>query len=308
MEEMKERLAIKDELSYLKDERLDKALVLLYPEYTRSFLQRLIGSGHILVGEKSVKAGYKLKDEDRISICIPEPEVLEIEAEDIPLDIYYEDADIIVINKPKHMVVHPAAGHTSGTLVNALMYHCKDSLSGVNGVMRPGIVHRIDMDTTGLLVACKNDRAHNAMAEKFQTHDITRVYTAICHNHFKEGNGIIDKPIGRAKSDRKKMAVDPSGKHAVTHYTVRANLAQNLSLVECRLETGRTHQIRVHMASISHPLLGDELYGPKQKPFHTEGQALHAGTLGFVHPTTGEYMEWTAPLPAYMNDIIEKLS
>ncbi len=303
-----ELIIITEESAYLKDQRLDKALVLLYPEYTRSFLQRLIAEGHITVAEKVVKAGYKLKMGDMVRICIPEPEMLEIEAENIPLDIYYEDSDIIVINKPKHMVVHPAAGHTTGTLVNALMYHCKDSLSGVNGVMRPGIVHRIDMDTTGLLVACKNDRAHNKMAEKFKAHDITRIYTAICHNHFKEATGTIDKPIGRSKTDRRKMAIEASGRKAVTNYTLKSNLGQNMSLVECRLETGRTHQIRVHMASINHPLLGDEVYGPKTKGFHTEGQALHAGTLGFEHPITGEYMEWTAPLPKYMSDIIKKLS
>ena len=205
------------------------------------------------------------------------------------------------------MVVHPAPGHTSGTLVNALMYHCKDSLSSINGVLRPGIVHRIDMDTTGLLVACKSDQAHRVLSDKFKVHDIHRVYTAIVYNQFATDEGTIDKPIARHKTDRKKMAIDPNGRHAVTHYHVIERLKQNFSLVECELETGRTHQIRVHMASINHPLLGDEVYGPKQKPFATQGQILHAGVLGFDHPITGEYMEWHAALPDYFQEILKRL-
>ena len=205
------------------------------------------------------------------------------------------------------MVVHPAPGHTSGTLVNALIYHCKDSLSSINGVLRPGIVHRIDMDTTGLLVACKSDQAHRVLSDKFKVHDIHRVYTAIVYNQFATDEGTINKPITRHKTDRKKMAIDPNGRHAVTHYRVIERLKQNFSLVECELETGRTHQIRVHMASINHPLLGDEVYGPKQKPFSTQGQVLHAGVLGFDHPITGEYMEWHADLPDYFQEILKRL-
>ena len=225
----------------------------------------------------------------------------------VPLDILYEDADLLVVNKPKGMVVHPAPGHTSGTLVNALMYHCKDSLSSINGVLRPGIVHRIDMDTTGLLVACKSDQAHRVLSDKFKVHDIHRVYTAIVYNQFATDEATNTKPITRHKTDRKKMAIDPNGRHAVTHYRVIERLKQNFSLVECELETGRTHQIRVHMASINHPLLGDEVYGPKQKPFATQGQVLHAGVLGFDHPITGEYMEWHADLPDYFQEILKRL-
>ena len=248
-----------------------------------------------------------MKEQPVPLVEIPEAEELDIEPENIPLDIVYEDDDIIVINKPKGMVVHPAPGHTSGTLVNALMYHCKDSLSSINGVLRPGIVHRIDMDTTGLLVACKSDQAHRVLSDKFKVHDIHRVYTAIVYNQFATDEGTINKPIARHKTDRKKMAIDPNGRHAVTHYRVIERLKQNFSLVECELETGRTHQIRVHMASINHPLLGDEVYGPKQKPFATQGQVLHAGVLGFDHPITGEYMEWHADLPDYFQEILKRL-
>ena len=292
-------------------ERLDKYLNLIFSEtdaaQSRSFFQKLIKEGHVLVNDTAQKANYRLKADDMICVEIPDAVQTPILPENIPLDIVYEDEDIIVVNKPKGMVVHPAPGHTSGTLVNALMYHCKDSLSSINGVLRPGIVHRIDMDTTGLLVACKSDQAHRVLSDKFKVHDIHRVYTAIVYNQFATDEGTINKPITRHKTDRKKMAIDPNGRHAVTHYRVIERLKQNFSLVECELETGRTHQIRVHMASINHPLLGDEVYGPKQKPFATQGQVLHAGVLGFDHPITGEYMEWHADLPDYFQEILKRL-
>lgn len=291
-------------------ERIDRYLSDALNHCSRSYIQKLLEAGSIKVNDTAVKANYKLRAGDDIYICIPEPEAIEIKAEHIPLDIVYEDDDIIIINKPKGMVVHPAPGHFEGTLVNALMYHCKDTLSSINGVIRPGIIHRIDMDTTGLVVACKNDVSHRVMAEKFKVHDITRVYTAIVYNHFNEPEGIIDKPIARCKTDRKKMAVADTpahGRRAVTHYKVLEKLSRNFSLIECRLETGRTHQIRVHMASISHPLLGDTLYGPKTKLFKTEGQALHAGTLGFAHPITGSYMEFHSDPPEEFMRILNQL-
>lgn len=290
--------------------RIDKYLSDALNHCSRSYVQKLLEAGSIKVNDKAVKANYKLKAGDSIYICIPEPEELEIKAENIPLDIVYEDNDIIIVDKPKGMVVHPAPGHFEGTLVNALMYHCKDTLSSINGVLRPGIVHRIDMDTTGLVVACKNDASHRVMADKFKIHDITRVYTAIVYNHFNEQSGTIDKPITRHKTDRKKMTiadVPAQGRRAVTHYRVLEKLSHNFSLIECRLETGRTHQIRVHMASISHPLLGDTLYGPKSKLFKTEGQVLHAGTLGFTHPITGNYMEFHSELPEEFMRILKQL-
>lgn len=287
--------------------RLDKYLTEQIPDQSRSYIQKLLDDNFITLNGKSAKSNYKLRASDTITVEIPEAEELDIEPENIPLDIVYEDDDIIVINKPKGMVVHPAPGHTSGTLVNALMYHCKDSLSSINGVLRPGIVHRIDMDTTGLLVACKSDQAHRVLSDKFKVHDIHRIYTAIVYNQFATDEGTINKPIARHKTDRKKMAIDSNGRHAVTHYRVIERLKQNFSLVECELETGRTHQIRVHMASINHPLLGDEVYGPKQKPFATQGQVLHAGVLGFDHPITGEYMEWHADLPDYFQGILKRL-
>lgn len=287
--------------------RLDKYLTEKLPEYSRSYIQKLLEDGQILVNGRPSKSNYKLRNGDLITVTIPEAEPLDVEPEDIPLDIVYEDSDVIVINKPKGMVVHPAPGHIHGTMVNALLYHCKDSLSSINGIMRPGIVHRIDMDTTGLLVACKNDTAHRIMSDKFKIHDIHRVYTAIVYNHFQNESGTIDKPIARHKTERKKMAIDPNGRWAVTHYTVIENLKQNFSLINCELETGRTHQIRVHMSSINHPLLGDSVYGPKQKPFQTQGQVLHAGVLGFVHPITNQYMEFHADLPDYFESILRKL-
>lgn len=288
--------------------RIDKYLSDALNHCSRSYIQKLLETDSIKVNDKAIKANYKLRAGDSIYICIPEPEEIEIKAEHIPLDIVYEDDDIIIVNKPKGMVVHPAPGHFEGTLVNALMYHCRDTLSSINGVMRPGIVHRIDMDTTGLIVACKNDMAHKIMSDKFKIHDITRVYTAIVYNHFNEPEGTIDKPIARHKTDRKRMAVDnQNGRNAVTHYKVLENLKNNFSLIECRLETGRTHQIRVHMASINHPLLGDTLYGPKTKLFHTEGQLLHAGTLGFTHPITEKYMEFHSELPEEFKRILKLL-
>lgn len=287
--------------------RIDKCLSEILTDYSRAYIQKLMEDGNISVNSKTVKSNYKLKLGDNVEVIVPEPEELEILPENIPLDIIYEDNDILIINKPKGMVVHPAPGHSSGTLVNAIMYHCKDSLSTINGVLRPGIVHRIDMDTTGLLMVCKNDIAHRVMSDKFKVHDITRVYTAICYNHFGEPEGTVDKPIARHKVDRKKMAIDVNGRRAVTHYKVIEELANNFSLIECRLETGRTHQIRVHMASINHSLLGDEVYGPKNKPFKTEGQVLHAGVLGFEHPITGEYMEFKAELPEYFKKVLNKL-
>lgn len=286
--------------------RIDKFLSDELSDYSRAYIQKLIEEGFISVNSKPVKANYKLKSNDIIDIDIPEPEIIEIVPKDIPVKIVYEDKDIIVVDKPKGMVVHPAPGHYDDTLVNALMYHCKD-LSTINGVMRPGIVHRIDMDTSGLLLVCKNDTSHRIMADKFKIHDINRIYTAICYNYFNETDGTIDKPIARHKTDRKKMAIDPKGRRAVTHYHVIKNLKDNMSLIECKLETGRTHQIRVHMASINHPLLGDEIYGSKSKKFNLNGQVLHAGVLGFNHPTTNEYMEFKSELPEYFNKILNVL-
>ncbi|MDE6024415.1 MAG: RluA family pseudouridine synthase [Lachnospiraceae bacterium] len=288
--------------------RIDRYLSVALNSCSRSYIQKLLDNEQITVNDSAIKSNYKLRPGDSIYIAVPDPEVLEIKAQDIPLDIVYEDNDIIVVNKPKGMVVHPAPGHFEGTLVNALMYHCRESLSQINGVMRPGIVHRIDMDTTGLIVACKNDTAHRVMSDKFKVHDITRVYTAIVYNHFNEQSGTIDKPIARHKTDRKKMAIDSvKGRRAITHYNVLEQLKNNFSLIECRLETGRTHQIRVHMASINHPLLGDDVYGPKSKPFKTDGQVLHAGVLGFHHPISGAYMEFKSELPEYFQKILDKL-
>lgn len=290
------------------NERIDKYLTTMAPEYTRSFMQKLIKDGNVLVNSKVVKANYKVSNSEIIEVTIPEPESLDVLPEDIPLDILYEDRDVIVINKPKEMVVHPAAGHYSGTLVNALLYHCKEELSGINGVMRPGIVHRIDMNTTGALVVCKNDKAHNSLAEQLKVHSITRKYVAIVHGRFKDVEGTVEGPIGRHPIDRKKMAINPkNGKPAVTHYRVLESLKNNFSYIECQLETGRTHQIRVHMASIGHPLLGDDIYGPAKSPYKLTGQTLHAKTLGFIHPTKNEYMEFEAPLPEYFSQLLSKL-
>ena len=286
--------------------RLDKWISGALPDLSRSYIQKCIKENHVLVNQKPQKASYRLKVDDEIVFSIPEAVEPAIEAEDIPLAVLYEDEDVLVVNKPKGMVVHPAPGHYSGTLVNAVLYHCRGCLSGINGVMRPGIVHRIDQDTTGSLIVCKNDHAHKLIAAQLKEHTITRRYRAIVHGVLLQDSGVIDAPIGRDPKDRKRMAVnEQNGKPAVTHYTVLQRFRE-YTYIECRLETGRTHQIRVHMASIGHPVLGDLVYGPAKCPFKLQGQTLHAGVLGFVHPRTGEYMEFEAPLPEYFQGLLEK--
>lgn len=288
-------------------ERIDRFLSIYLEDLSRSYIQKLLKDGSILVNNHTVKANYKTNEDDDIIVRIPDPEVPDILPEDIPLDILYEDDDILVVNKPKGMVVHPAPGHYSSTLVNAIMFHCKGCLSGINGVLRPGIVHRIDMDTTGSLVICKTDRAHQILAEKLKSHSITRRYHAIVHGNLKEDAGTINAPVGRHPVDRKKMSTKaPCGRPAVTHYKVLERFG-DYTYIECELETGRTHQIRVHMASIGHPILGDAVYGPMKCPFKLEGQTLHAKILGFEHPVTGEYMEFDAPLPEYFVSLLERL-
>ncbi len=288
-------------------DRIDRFLAEKCEDLSRSFLQKLLKSGQVFVNGKTVKASYRVMEGDEAVFEVPDAIEPEILPENIPLDILYEDQDVIVVNKPKGMVVHPAAGHYTGTLVNALMYHCREDLSGINGVLRPGIVHRIDMDTTGAIIACKNDLAHSSIAAQLKEHSITRRYEAIVHGVLKEDEGTINAPIGRSPKDRKKMAVHvPGGKPAVTHYRVLDHY-QNFTHIECRLETGRTHQIRVHMASLGHPLLGDQVYGPSKCPYKLQGQTLHAGVLGFLHPRTGAYMEFTAPLPDYFRHLLDIL-
>lgn len=288
-------------------DRVDKYLSEKLLDMSRSHIQKLIKDENVFVNQKSVKANYKLSKGDSIKICIPELEIPDILPENIPLDILYEDDDILVVNKPKNMVVHPAPGHYTGTLVNAIMYHCKNNLSGINGVMRPGIVHRIDMDTTGSLLICKNDKSHQYLADLLKDHNITRKYHAIVHGNIKEDTGTVNAAIGRHPVDRKKMSVHSvNGRPAVTHYKVLERFG-NYTYIECELETGRTHQIRVHMSSIGHPILGDEIYGPAKCPFRLDGQTLHAKILGITHPSTHEYMEFDAPLPEYFNELLKKL-
>lgn len=292
----------------IADQRIDKLLAIQLNTCSRSYIQKLLSNQEVFVNERIVKANYKVKAGDRIQVHIPEPELPDIQPENIPLDIVYEDSDLLVVNKPKGMVVHPAAGHYTGTLVNAIMYHCKDQLSTINGVLRPGIVHRIDMDTTGLLVVCKNDTAHQSLAEQLKVHSITRKYLAIVYDNIPEDEGTVHKPIGRHPVDRKKQAINVSnGRDAITHYRVLERFGGKYTLIECQLETGRTHQIRVHMASIHHPLLGDTVYGPAKDSFHLQGQTLHAGVLGFLHPRTGEYVEFHAELPDYFQKLIQSL-
>lgn len=285
--------------------RIDVFAAENYEELSRSGLKKIIDAGGVTVNNKTVKANYKLRTGDIVTMNIPESVPLEIIPQNIPLDILYEDDDVIVINKPQGMVVHPAPGHYTDTLVNALLYHCGDSLSGINGIMRPGIVHRIDMDTSGVIMAAKNNNAHRSLALQLAEHSITRKYNAIVYNNIKEDEGTIDKPLGRNPSDRKKMAVVPGGRRAVTHYRVLDRLGK-FTYIEAQLETGRTHQIRVHMTYAGHPLLGDSVYGPKKQPFNLKGQVLHARVLGFVHPVTGEYMEFESPLPEYFQQLLER--
>ena len=288
-------------------ERIDKVLVRLLEDTSRNYLKKLFADGSVQLNGKAVKPSARVKEGDEVWIAIPDRVVPDILAEDIPLEVLYEDEDVLVVNKPKDMVVHPAAGHYSGTLVNAVMYRCRDQLSGINGVLRPGIVHRIDKDTTGSIIVCKNDASHNSIAAQLKDHTIVRKYYAIVYGCLKEDEMVIDRPIGRDPKDRKKMAVRPDGKRAVTHVRVLERF-RNYTYVECRLETGRTHQIRVHMAFAGHPLLGDTVYqGSRKCPFQTRGQCLHAGILGFVHPRTGAYIETSAPLPDYFTAILDML-
>lgn len=290
------------------DIRIDKVLSEYLSDLSRTYIQKIISGGRVTIASVPVKANYKVSAGQEVTVDLPEPETLQVKAENIPLDILYEDSDIIIVNKPKNMVVHPAAGHYTGTLVNALLYHCKDSLSGINGIMRPGIVHRIDKDTTGALVVCKNDQSHQFVAAQLKEHSITRKYEAICYQAFRELSGRVEGPIGRHPQERTKMAINyKNGKDAVTNYTVLENLGGKYAHIECSLETGRTHQIRVHMSSIHHPLLGDTVYGPVKDPFSLEGQTLHAKILGFIHPTTKEYMEFEAPTPSYFSNLLSKL-
>lgn len=301
---------MKHEIDVLESQagiRIDKFIADELPELSRSYVQKLIKEEQITVNGKPIKANYKLSPEDLVAVLQPELKEPDIVAEDIALDILYEDSDLLIVNKPKGMVVHPSAGHYTGTLVNALMHYCKDDLSGINGVMRPGIVHRIDMDTTGSLLVCKNDYAHQNIAEQLKTHDIKRVYHAVVHGVIKDDEGTIDAPIGRHPVERKKMSVNhKNGKEAVTHYKVIKRF-RNYTYIQCQLETGRTHQIRVHMASIKHPLLGDTVYGPTKCPFKLQGQTLHAKTIGIMHPRTNEYLEIDAPLPEYFSELLKKL-
>ncbi|EJR08824.1 RluA family pseudouridine synthase [Bacillus cereus MSX-A1] len=287
-----------------KNERIDKFVAGINNEWSRSQVQQWIKDDVVTVNGKAVKVNYKVKEEDEITVTIPDPEASDIQPEDMNLEIYYEDADVLVVNKPRGMVVHPAPGHTSGTLVNGLMHHCTD-LSGINGVMRPGIVHRIDKDTSGLLMVAKNDMAHESLVNQLVAKTVTRRYKAIVHGVIPHDKGTIDAPIGRDKKERQSMTVDENGKNAVTHFQVLERF-KDFTLVECRLETGRTHQIRVHMKYIGYPLAGDPKYGPK-KTLDMNGQALHAGILGFDHPRTGEYIQFEAPIPEVFEEALNIL-
>lgn len=300
MEQFSYRIGLEDE-----DVRIDKWISLTLESLSRSYIQKLIKDNLVFVNGKPQKASYKIKIDDEIAFQIPEAVSPSIPAEDIPLSVLYEDDDILIVNKPKGMVVHPAPGHYSGTLVNAVMFHCKDHLSGINGVMRPGIVHRIDKDTTGSIIICKNDTAHNMVAAQLKEHSITRRYRAIVYGRLQDDEGCIDAPIGRAPRERKKMAINnTNGKSAITHYKVIKRY-KDYTYIECHLETGRTHQIRVHMASIGHPLLGDTVYSNRKSKFNLEGQTLHAMTIGLIHPSSGEYLEVSAPLPEYFEHLLE---
>ena len=291
------------------EDRIDVFLSNVYKDASRTYLQKLIKEGNISVNGKVVsKSSYKLKEDDEIELNVPEPLPLEILPEDIPIDIIYEDDDFMIVNKPKGMVVHPAPGHLTGTLVNAVLYHCKDKLSGINGILRPGIVHRIDKDTSGSLIICKNDSAHRFIADQLKEHSITRIYQGIATGHLKDYEGTVDVFLDRDKNDRKKMSVCDKlhGKHAVTHYKVLESF-DGYDLVEFKLETGRTHQIRVAMKYLNHPLLGDYTYGAANNKFGIEGQVLHAKTIGFIHPSTKKYVEFEAPLNNEFVELLNKL-
>lgn len=285
--------------------RIDKFLNEYFPDLSRSFLQNIIKEGNVLISEKEIKPNYKLREGDLIIINLPQLKEIETLPENIKLDILYEDQDIIVVNKPQGMVVHPAHGNYTGTLVNGLLYHCRD-LSGINGVLRPGIVHRIDKDTSGVLVAAKNDAAHISLSLQLKEHSMNRIYNCIVYGHFKENEFTVDKPLGRDKNDRKKIAIRQDGKKAVSHFKVLEEY-KNFSLLECILETGRTHQIRVHLSSMSHPIVGDKVYGIHSEKFKLNGQLLHARVLGFNHPRSNIYMEFEAPYPDYFTEFIGKL-
>ena len=290
-------------------QRVDKLLSAALEDMSRSAVQNLIENGCVTCGGKALSKSAKLKPGDQILVELPEVRPLEVRPQPIPLEVVYEDGDLLVVNKPKGMVVHPAPGHEEGTLVNALLAHCGDSLSGINGVARPGIVHRIDKDTSGLLIVAKNDFSHTRLAEQIQAHTFTREYSAVVYGSFKEDSGTVDQPLGRHPTDRKKIAVlpnSPSARRAVTHFWVVKRF-QGFTQLRLRLETGRTHQIRVHMAYLGHPVAGDPVYGPKKSITSLEGQCLHAGKIGFVHPRTGEYLEFEAPLPAYFTGFLQKL-
>lgn len=292
----------------LDGQRIDKAVCELCNELTRSAVQKLIEQGSVSINSSVVTKNKKVKSGDKISVIIPEARVLEIEAENIPLDIRYEDSDLLVVNKPKGMVVHPAAGNYDKTLVNALLYHCKDSLSGINGVIRPGIVHRIDKDTSGLLIVAKNDFAHISLAEQIKAHSFTREYQTVVYGRFKVDSGTVEAPIGRHPVDRKKMAVtQKNSKHAVTHYNI-VDTYRDFTHLRVQLETGRTHQIRVHMSYIGHPIAGDPVYGPKKIITSLEGQCLHAGLIGFKHPRTNKYIEIESELPEYFTKFLRGLN
>lgn len=301
-EEVKEFLVEEDE----EGDRLDVYLADQFVDMSRSYIQKIIKDKKVTVNGKIEKAKYLVKEEDKIVIEIPKPKILEVVPQDIPIEIVYEDDDVIIVNKPQGMVVHPAPGNYEGTLVNAILYHCKGNLSSINGVIRPGIVHRIDKDTSGILMIAKNNNSHNCLADQLKDHSITREYEFICHGVFKEDKVTVDRPIGRNPKDRLKMAVVPNGKRAVTHFEVLERF-NGYTHVRARLETGRTHQIRVHAMSINHHLVGDPVYGPKNSKIKLNGQALHAKKLGFIHPTTKEYVEFDSELPDYFQNLLEKL-
>lgn len=288
-------------------ERLDKILSGVLCEYSRSFIQNLFSDGLVVCKGKTVSKSFKPKNGNVIEFSVPEPREISLEPQNIPLDVMYEDNDLLVVNKPRGMVVHPAPGNYDSTLVNALLWHCKDNLSGINGVIRPGIVHRIDKDTSGLLLVAKNDAAHVSLSQQISVHSLDREYRAVIHGHLKEHEGVVDEPIGRSPNDRKKMCViNQNSKNAVTHYEVLEEY-KDFSFIRLKLETGRTHQIRVHMAYLGHPVAGDPVYGPKNGVTSLGGQCLHAGLIGFVHPSTGEHIKIEAPLPDYFTDFLGRI-